>query len=838
MSEETLLLIDGHGLAYRAFFALPELSAPDGTPTGAVVGFANMLLKILEQWKPSGGALVFDAPGPTFRHEAYEAYKEGRAPMPDSLRTQIPLLRELGELLGLPVVARPGVEADDVLGATALDACARRPVLVVTADKDLLQLLRPGLRVLRPRKGVSEFTLYDEVVFQHEYGFSPDRLREYLALVGDSADHVPGVSGVGDKGARKLLTTYRGLEEIYEDLERHPAALRRKLEEGRASAFASRELVTLRLEDPLEEESLAFSSPRREELTSFCRRLGLSRLLERLEPLEALARKGVTPSFPSGPPAPWGQEKTPEYLLREKPLALIRGEEKAPNHRQFWGASVEGTFALLSGPDAAEDFCRRLLPEAAVVTSRYKELCAALTAGTLPPEKVWDAQVAHYLLHPDRSSREYPSLLPEAPREHFAALWQLHGALAPELERQGLGEVFRTMDVPLCPVLAAMEQHGLGLHVGRFEALERDLGERIALLEGQLRALAGGDLNPNSPKQVAAFLFDRLGLPPQKKIKTGYSTDVAVLEILARLPQGEAPRLLLEHRELAKILSGFVQPFLRARNEATGCVHTTFEHTVTGTGRLSSANPNVQNLPLYGEWAKRFREGLVPRTPGNLFVAGDYSQIELRVLAHLSREERLIQAFRDRRDVHAETAEWLFGPGSGAGEHRRIAKMINFGLLYGMGTFGLAERLGIGRKDAELVVERHAETFPRIHAYLRESAEEARSRGYTRTLFGRRRPLGEVTTTEGRGGNALQRVAVNAPIQGTAADIAKLAMVAWAREGRAPLVLQVHDSLVVETSFDQASAVEADLARVMTSVASLAVPLEVEIKRGTSLAEV
>lgn len=838
MSEETLLLIDGHGLAYRAFFALPELSAPDGTPTGAVVGFANMLFKILEQWKPSGGALVFDAPGPTFRHEAYEAYKEGRAPMPDTLRAQIPLLHELGELLGISVVARPGVEADDVLGATALEACARRPVLVVTADKDLFQLLRPGLRVLRPRKGVSEFTLYDEDLFREEYGFPPDRFREYLALVGDAADHVPGVPGVGDKGARKLLTTYRGLEEIYEDLERHPAALRRKLEDGRASAFASRELVTLRREDPLEEAALAFSPPRREELGAFCRRLGLARMMERLGIVESLARPISEAVDEAPPPSLVGREVAPEDLSPEGLLALVEVEDKTSGLREFWGGSAEGARARFIHRDDVGAFCRGLLPEATVVTARYKELCAALPVGSLPPEKVWDAQVAHYLLHPDRSSREYPSLLPEDPREGLAALWRLQGALAPELERQGLGEVFRTMDVPLCPVLAAMEQHGLGLHVGRFEALERDLGERIALLEGQLRALAGGDLNPNSPKQVAAFLFDRLGLPPQKKIKTGYSTDVAVLEILARLPQGEAPRLLLEHRELAKILSGFVQPFLRARNEATGCVHATFEHTVTGTGRLSSANPNVQNLPAYGEWAKRFREGVVPRTPGHVFVAGDYSQIELRVLAHLSGEERLIQAFRDRRDVHAETAEWLFGPGSGTGESRRIAKMINFGLLYGMGTFGLAERLGIGRREAALVVERHTETFPRIHAYLRDSAEEARGRGYTRTVFGRRRPLGEVVTTEGRGGNALQRVAVNAPIQGTAADIAKLAMVAWAREGRAPLVLQVHDSLVVETSSDQALAVGEELARVMTSAASLVVPLEVEIKRGESLAEV
>lgn len=837
MSEETLLLIDGHGLAYRAFFALPELTAPDGTPTGAVVGFANMVLKVLENWKPSRGALVFDAPGPTFRHEAYEAYKEGRAPMPDALRTQMPLLWELGELLGLPVVARGGVEADDVLGATALDACQRQPVLVVTGDKDLLQLLRPGLRVLRPRKGVSEFTLYDEEVFRAEYGFPPDRFREYLALVGDAADHVPGVAGVGDKGARKLLETYRGLEEIYADLERHPGALRRKLEDGKASAFASRELVTLRLDSPLEEREVTFAPPRREALASFCQRLGLSKLLERLEPVEALSRK--TPAPPATASVPWGREALPEALRGNAALALAWTSDLAPEGpRQFWGATSEGLFARFSGLSAVEALCRDLPSGASVVTSRYKELCAALPSGALSPESVWDVQVAHYLLHPDQSSREYPALLPPSPREQLAALWDLRRLLEPELERQGLGDVFRTMDVPLCPVLVAMEQHGLGLHVGRFEALERDLGGRIALLEEELRALAGGTLNPNSPKQVAEFLFDRLGLPPQKKTKTGYSTDVAVLEILAQLPQGEAPRLLLEHRELAKMLSGFVQPFLRARNDATGCVHATFEHTVTGTGRLSSSNPNVQNLPAYGEWAKRFREGMVPRTPGNLFVAGDYSQIELRVLAHLSGEERLIQAFRDRRDVHAETAEWLFGPGSGTGEHRRIAKMVNFGLLYGMGSFGLAERLGIGRKDAVSIVERHAETFPRIHAYLRESAEEARSRGYTRTLFGRRRPLGEVTTTEGRGGSALQRVAVNAPIQGTAADIAKLAMVAWAQENQAPLVLQVHDSLVVETSPGQAPAVEEALARVMTSVATLAVPLEVEMKRGVSLAEI
>ncbi|MCF7936380.1 MAG: DNA polymerase I [Synergistales bacterium] len=848
MADPLILLVDGHGLAYRAFYALPELNAPDGTPTNAVLGFSNMFLKVLEEWRPDYTAVIFDAKGPTFRSEQYAAYKEGRAPTPEELTVQIPLIEELVEAMGFPVWIRQGVEADDVIAATAHRfAGGENRMVVLTADKDLLQILGDGIQVLRPKKGVSTFTLFDRASFREEYGFAPESMRDYLAMVGDSVDNVPGIKGIGDKTARKLLGRHPRLEEIYDHLDECTPAQRKKLEAGKDQAFESRELVTLREDEPLELADMTPRAAAADSLSSLCRQLGLGKLQDRLFRGDVIAIERSA----GAADGPERREASLQELLEAPRLALTWDPSRSPR------TDGEGLEYLLGAEDgryrrgplagADREAFTAWLEDGTLLLPRYKAWCHAFPDAPLSADRVWDARVAHYLLHPDSAAATFPALLDSAGEGELYPdrIWRLHGDLQPQLEEAGLDRLMEDVDLPLCPVLAAMEERGLGVEEQIFTDLEEGLRQRIGEIEDEIAEVAGERINLQSPKQVRELLFDVLGLPPQKKTKTGYSTDVTVLEKLAALPGGEVPKMMLEHRELAKLLSSFVHPFMKARNPETGAIHSTFEHTVTGTGRLSSTGPNVQNLPLFGEWARRFRKGLVPRDRDRLFVAADYSQIELRILAHLCRDERLIEAFAAGRDIHRETAASVFSKASRevTPEERRMAKVVNFGLLYGMTAFGLAGRLDVPQSAAQDIVDRYFAAFPSVRAYMDESAEESRKRGHTVTLFGRRRPLREVSTVEGRGAGAIKRVAINTPIQGSAADITRLAMVevfhrlCRGREG-VDMVLQVHDSLVLEVAPDLADQVERDLCRIMEAAADLAVPLVAEPKRGQSLADV
>lgn len=843
MPERTVLLVDGHGLAFRAFFALPELNAPDGTPTNALLGYANMLLRTLEELKPDLAAVVFDAPGPTFRHEAYEAYKEGRQPTPGEFKAQVPLIKEFSRDLGLSVVERAGVEADDVIASTALSAAGKGyRVVVLTADKDILQVLGENLQVMRPVKGVSEFRLWDPESFRDDYGFAPAAMADYLAMVGDSVDNVPGIKGVGDKTARALLAEHGSLEGIYGHLEGMKPGLRKKLEEGRETAYSSRELTRLRLDEPMAEGELRRGEMKREELAAFFGRYALKSLAQRL--LGGSAQAAPAPSSP--PAAADLREGTLEELLSGDELALgWAGGGDYPQDfsiQEFCLCSPDGLFWRGAAEGPALEKLARWTQRGRVTTSGYKELCAAAPSLLPEPGRVWDARLAHYALHPEVKDR---SSYGPSPGETMA-LWEARERLNPQLLSLGLEGVMADIDTPLCQVLASMERRGVRGDKGQLSDLEEELDHRTGEISTQVDALVGDHVNLNSTKQVAWLLFEKLGYPPVKKIKTGFSTDVSVLEELAALPLSDdgVPRMLLEYREIAKVISGFIQPLLRQTDPVTGSVHTTFEHTVTGTGRLSSRDPNLQNVPTFGNWAGRLRRALKPRGEGNLFLAADYSQVELRILAHICGEERLKEAFAQGRDIHAETAFWIFG-GSGevTPEHRRMAKVVNFGLLYGMGVHGLSQRMGISRDEAAAVIGRYFAAFPRVKDYMENSARDAKERGYTKTLFGRIRPLSEVSTVEGRGPGALERVAVNTPLQGTAADISRIAMVRYhrsaARAGlEAPLVLQVHDSLVVECRPGQEEAVTVLLRESMEGAADLSVPLAVHIKGGATFEDI
>ncbi len=846
MSRKTVLLVDGHGLAFRAFYALPELSAPDGTPTNALLGFANMLLKTIDDVRPELAAVVFDAPGPTFRHEAFKAYKEGRRPTPEDLKVQMPFIKDFSRDMGFPVIEKPGIEADDVIASTARLAAGKGfRVVILTADKDILQVLAPDLTVMRPVKGVSEFRLYDPQSFTEEYGFPPGAMADYLAMVGDTIDNVPGIKGVGDKTARALLAEYGALEGIYDHLEGMKQGLRQKLEEGKETAFQSRELTRLRFDDPLEPEALVIGKMKRNTLTAFFERFALRKLAERVlgrEDIHPAEDRDATP----GQPVVF-REKPLEEILKKKELAISwSGSGHYPQKfslDEICLGSREGDFWRESASPEVLGKIEKWAKNGRIITHGYKEICAAVSSLFPDPQKVWDADLAHYALHPEIPNSETK----EASPENCARLWRVMEEWEPLILSMGLERIMKEIDTPLCPVLAAIEVHGIRVDLPLLRELQEELDLRAGEISARIDRQVGPHVNLNSPKQVAWLLFEKLKFPPVKKIKTGYSTDVSVLEELASLPLGDVsvPKMLLEYREITKIITGFIHPLARGTDNDTGCVHTTLEQAFTGTGRLSSRDPNLQNLPAFGTWASRLRKALKPRKEGNIFLAGDYSQVELRILAHICGEERLKNAFEQGRDVHTETAYWIFGGtgGSVTPEQRRMAKVVNFGLLYGMNAHGLAQRMGIGREEAASVINRYFRAFPRVKGYMEDSAREARERGYTLTLFGRRRPLAEVSTVEGRGAGAIGRVAVNTPLQGSAADIARLAMIRYSRTIKdagldAPLVLQVHDSLVCECSPGICDDVSVLLRSSMEGAASLSIPLEIQIKSGFSFDEI
>jgi len=846
MKGKKLLLVDGHGLAFRAFYALPELTAPDGTPTNAVVGFFNMFQKVREEWKPDMCGVVFDAPGPTFRHEAYEDYKAGRKPTPPEFKVQLPLIFELLSLLGIPVVVRQGVEADDVLASTACTAAAEHlETLILSSDKDILQILGPGLSVLRPGKGITSFRRVDERSFVEEYGFPPSAMTDYLALLGDTADNVPGVPGVGEKTAKALLAQYGSLDGIYDRLESLKPGLRKKFEENREQAYRSRELVTLLCDTKEDLRDFLPGEVDREGFLERCKSLGLQKIALKMVP----GGERVQVRTLSTDPVPQGRKSERDTLPSRVLITVISGKYPVslaleeffltgPNGEMAGKTIGEALSAIKMGENG-----KLLLPD-------YKEAAACLGSSFLPPSAVLDFKTAHYLLHPDGGVHhpeglftEYASLSPaEKGRFLTVRFEELAGEIA---DHEGLSTLMEQTDLPLIPVLVDMERHGIGCSIPAFSALETDLSSRLKGIEEEITARGGEKINLNSPKQVAWLLFEKLGLPAGKTTKTGYSTDISVLEGLSSMgrPYDEVPNLLIEYRELSKMLSGFVQPLVKAAREGDGIIHGVFEPAVTGTGRLSSRDPNLQNLPSFGEWSGRIKKGLLPTGEGNVFVAADYSQIELRVLAHLCGDKRLLDAFAQGRDIHTETASWVFStdPALVTPELRRVAKMINFGLLYGMSSFGLAQRLGIGRREASEIIRRYFEALPGVKDYLEKSYDDARKRGFARTLAGRIRPLAEVSVSP-RDRDALRRVAVNTPIQGTAADIARKAMVdfaaAFPSSGTVRLVLQVHDSLVCECPSGEAEDVKRSLEGIMERAADLAVPLKVESKTGSSLAEV
>jgi DNA polymerase I len=854
---KSLYLIDGHNLLYRTFFALPRLSAPDGTPTNVILGMARILLKILREESPAAVAAVFDSPAPTPRHALYPEYKAGRHRAPEDLAAQVPLVREVIDALGVARIEVPGVEADDVIGTLARLAEEQgMDVVIVSSDKDLYQLVSEKVKV---RDGVKERTV-GEAEVREAFGIGPAQVVDLLALAGDPSDNVPGVPGIGEKTAAELIREFGSLEGLLARTDRLKGSRKEKIEKNADMARLCRDLIRIDRHVPLP-LSLSDLSPRgvaAEQVAAMFRKLGFRRLLDELGLEAAPSGKAA----PAAPPAFTRFVRTDDLLPALGHRRFARAAVALPESGEpsLCGVSADG-FGTAVFP--AEDAARvvRFLSEREVTLYGYdgKSFLRAL-GGDIDRDAIplFDTQVAGYLLSPDEGTptlsklreRHAPASGPEEPGGPPAGrpagradmLLSLGRILEESLASAGLSPIFRDVDMPLLPVLLRMEEAGIRIDPEVFRSLSERLTEDTRATERKVSALAGMEFNINSPKQLAFLLFEKLGLPTVKRTKTGYSTDMEVLEQLKGLH--EIPGLVLEYRTLEKIRSTYVDVLPGLVDPRDGRIHTTFHQTQTATGRLSSSGPNLQNIPIRTDLGRRIRSGFVAEK-GHLFVGADYSQVELRLLAHLSGCRMLIRTFLAGEDVHTATACSIFGitPLEVTPEHRRKAKIINFGILYGMSPFGLSRELGIGGRQAKQYIDQYFARYPGVRDFFDRVKELARKDGYVYTILGRRRIIRDINSRNRPVREAAERMAVNTPIQGSAADVIKLAMIRVDREFRrrgmdARLVLQVHDELVVEVSEREAEEAERMLREAMEGVARLAVPLVVSIAVGRTWGEI
>jgi len=856
-SPKTLCLIDAHSIIHRAFHALPELATRSGQPTGAVFGFLRMLLKVLKERSPDLTAVVYDAKGPTFRHRLDPNYKANRPPMDPNLASQLPLIKDLVGALGLRQVEEPEVEADDVIATLAgRAAAAGREVVIVSGDKDLLQCLGPGV--------VMWDTMRDTVTGQGQveerYGVGPARLADLFGLIGDTSDNIPGVPGIGPKTAGQLIQEFGDLETLLDRAgEIKQPKRRQNLIEFADQARLSKRLFTLKrdLDLGLPLEKLAPGRPDQAGLAEILTRLEMTSLLKELAGGEASAE-------PAGPvePVEWrlveGQAGLKALLGKAREqgrLALALDlEGGSPLRGRLRGLGLAAADLALELPAEGADFraAAELLadPKVAKIGLDLKAAWLALKRAGLDLAGLdFDLLVADYLLYPGRRTPDLASLVREhLGREEAGAgpgaaahlAWVLSGVLAEKLEADQLDEVFRTIETPLVPVLAGMEWAGVGVDLEELARISADLAGRLEELARQIEDAAGEEFNPNSPQQLGRILFDKLQLPTARKTKkkTGYSTSVEVLEDLRHLHP--LPGLILDHRQLVKLKSTYVDALAGLVNPETGRIHTTFNQTVTATGRLSSSDPNLQNIPIRSPEGRLIRRAFVAR-PGRRLLSADYSQIELRILAHYSGDEALVEAFRRGEDIHTQTAAQVFGvhPGLVDAELRRQAKVINFGLIYGMTAYGLSQGLRVTPGEADKFIKAYFKRFSGVKRFWDQAIAAARRQGYVTTLWGRRRYLPDLKNPNQTKRNLSERMAINTMFQGSAADLIKLAMIklqeALTRQGLAArMILQVHDELVLEVEDGAVEEASRLVREVMETAAELKVPLKVGLAHGAN----
>lgn len=861
-----LLLIDGHSLAYRAFYALPLLSMASGVPTQALLGVVNMTLKILEDEKPTHMMVFFDREIPAFRKDAYVEYKATRKAAPDDFTVQMPFIEDFFRTMEIPVIAEPGYEADDWIASVVKKAEPNADeILILSADLDLLQLVSGKTVVLASKQGTSSFTRYTPAEVEKKLGVPPAGVTELKALIGDASDNIPGVPGLGPKTAADLLKKFGSAENVLEHLDELPPKQKEKISANRAQILLSHDLVTLRSDAPVEfHPELCLIPP--------LGRTGLKEFFEKFE-LRKLASR---PEFQSDAAVETVEFRlvSDEAELDALASAFGRSAQAAlmlwPSPSPFFGEhhlSVElgGEGRFVVPPHQAARALRRLFEDRAgreIFTHNWKafELARREFEIAAPRWKVDDALITGWLCN---SLRTYPAI-PDLSRDYLqlrvpdfagknereedvlpvlahwiSVLPNLGKAIGEKVRGYGMEELYRGMEFPLIGVLADMELNGVAIDLPFLARLSDELKEEMARLEGEIYKEAGLIFNLNSSKQLADVLYHKLQLPPGKKLKTGYSTDVDELERLSQF--STLPAKLLQYREVSKLENTYVDVFPKLVNPRTGRIHTTYIQTGSSTGRLASKDPNIQNIPIRSEYGKRIRASFVPGKPGWKIVSADYSQIELRLLAHFSKDPVLTDAFQSGEDIHTRTASEVFGvpKDSVTSEMRRMAKVVNFGIIYGMTEHGLSQNLGMKREDAREYIKKYMDRFPKVEAYIQAALEEARGSGVTRTISGRLRFMPELQSRNSYLRQQAERIGINAPLQGSAADLIKIAMIRVKEKlpDGVLLIMQVHDELVLEVPAEAEKGVASLVKEEMENAAKLEVPLTVDVASGDNWAD-
>lgn len=893
--SKKLVLIDGHSILNRAFFGLPDLTNSQGVHTNAVYGFLNIMFKILEEEKPDYLTVAFDVHAPTFRHKMFEEYKGTRKPMADELRQQVPLIKEMLKAMGITIVEKEGYEADDILGTLSVKAEKEgMDVAVISGDRDLLQLATEHvmIRIPKTKKTGTEIENYlaDDVV--EKYGVTPKEFIDVKALQGDTADNIPGVPGIGEKTAGALIAKYHSIEAVHEDAPNvKPPRASKNIVEFWDQAVMSKELATIITDAPVDYEFKdaqidGIDSLYTEEAFMMCKRLEFKNLLPRFDVqapknnveenfkvisdkkslddiIKRASKKDVAFSIIPGKP---GGEDT------DGQLSLFEQNDTNDYIALVLVFSEEDIYFIKTGKEITSDYLNKQLEALDAntwISPDLKKNLHLMKAGGFTPDerkKYFDMTVAAYLLNPllgdypyDGVAKDYLSIVLSSKKDYLGKLtceqmikedekkvvdyacyeayiaWKSKEILESNLKEKGMYELYENIEMPLVFVLYDMEKEGIRADGDKLKEYSRELAVSINKIEKRIYEEAGEEFNINSPKQLGVVLFEKLQLPNEKKTKTGYSTSAEVLDKLA--PDHPIVADVLEYRQLSKLKSTYADGLINFI-EQDGKIHTTFNQTITATGRLSSTDPNLQNIPIRIELGKLIRKVFLPEE-GHLFVDSDYSQIELRVLAHLSDDEKLIAAFKNGQDIHRSTASLVFDtPFDEVTDiQRRNAKAVNFGIVYGISAFGLANDLNIGRKDAQAYIDSYFEKYPKIKAFLDKTVSEAKEKGYIKTMFGRIRPIPELSSSNFMQRQFGERVAMNSPIQGTAADIIKIAMIRvhdrLLKENlKSKLILQVHDELLIETAEDEKEYVIELLEEEMHKAADLKVSMEVGTECG------
>lgn len=870
MGKKKLVLIDGNSIAYRAFFALPLLNNDKGIHTNAVYGFTMMLQRILEDEKPTHLLVAFDAGKTTFRHKTFSEYKGGRQKTPPELSEQFPFIRELLDAYGISRYELENYEADDIIGTLSLQAEKDGyEVKVISGDKDLTQLSSDAVTVSITRKGITDIEEYTPAHIKEKYGITADRIIDMKGLMGDSSDNIPGVPGVGEKTALKLLKEFGTLEELLNSVDKVSGKkLKEKLEEFKEQALMSKELATITREAPVEIkiEDIQYEGCEKEKVIHIFKELGFNSLLEKLGgDTDAVEEDLEEIEFTIA-------EEISEDMFSEENAFYAEVLEDNYHYADIIGFSIANEKGIYFIPkdkalesEAFKKWAEDETKKKTVYDAKRSEVSLRHHGIHLKGAN-FDLYIASYLINPSQTIDDLASIaknhgynaiqsdeafygkgakrrIPDEKElaghlaRKAAALLTLKEKLDRELKENQQAELFYDLEMPLSLILADMESAGIKVDLERLKSMGQDLLSKLDEIEKRIHELAGEAFNINSPKQLGVILFEKLGLPVIKKTKTGYSTSADVLEKLEN--KHEIIRDILHYRQLGKLQSTYIEGLLKVVNKETGKVHTRFNQALTQTGRLSSTDPNLQNIPIRLEEGRKIRQAFVPSEKGWVIFAADYSQIELRVLAHIADDEKLIEAFNEDMDIHTKTAMEVFHVSAEevTSNMRRHAKAVNFGIVYGISDYGLSQSLGITRKEAGKFIDRYLESYPGVKQYMDDIIHEAKQKGYVSTLLHRRRYLPEITSRNFNLRSFAERTAMNTPIQGSAADIIKKAMIDMAErlreeEVKARLLLQVHDELIFEAPEEEIETLKKIVPDVMENAVELKVPLKVDYSYG------